>query len=70
MAFVEIESQEGAGCKLRNPCGQGAVTLYRDGKQAVGLQGSLIEFGTRRGEKNVLVSGSAAPARFKRTVRA
>lgn len=70
VAFVEIESQAGAGCQLRNPWGEGAVTLYRDGKKAESLHGSLLQFPTRQGEKIVVVPGDAAPAQFKRTVMA
>jgi hypothetical protein len=60
VAFVEIESQAGAKCRLRNPWGEGAITLYRDGKKAESLHGSLLEFGTRQGEKIVVV-GQAVP---------
>jgi hypothetical protein len=53
---VELESLAGAECRLRNPWGEAAVTLYRDGKKAETASGSLITFATRKGEK-ILVAG-------------
>jgi hypothetical protein len=70
VAFVEVESQAGAPCRLRNPWGEGAVTLYRGGNKAESLQGSLLEFGTRQGENIVVVPANAGPAQFKRPVMA
>jgi hypothetical protein len=51
---VEIVSQAGASCVLRNPFG-GGVTLYRDGKRAETLQGDLLRFDTRKGETLTLL---------------
>jgi hypothetical protein len=70
VGFVEIESRAGASCALRNPWGGVAVTLYRDGKKAETLTGSMLRFATRRGERIVVAAGSVAPAQLKRTVLA
>lgn len=48
---VEIESLAGSECRLRNPWGDGEVRLYRDGRLAETLRGSLLRFSTRRGER-------------------
>lgn len=47
---VEIESQAGAPCTMRNLFA-GAVTLYRDGQKAETLSGPLLRFSTRKGER-------------------
>jgi len=48
---VELLSQAGAKCIMRNPWGERTVTLTRDGKKAESLRGSLVRFATRKGEK-------------------
>jgi hypothetical protein len=47
---VELTSQVGAQCQLRNPWEDRSVTLTRDGKKAESLSGSLLRFGTRKDE--------------------
>jgi hypothetical protein len=60
--FIELESDAGAFCRLRNPWGQAqAVDLYRDGQRAERLQGDLLAFPTRPGEKVVLVPAGGLP---------
>ncbi len=56
VTIVEIESKAGAECGLRNPWGDVAVVLKRDGKSE-SLQGPLLRFPTRKGEKLVLSAG-------------
>ena len=53
VAPVEIVSQAGAPCVLRNPFG-GAVVLYRDGHKAETVNGALLHFPTKKGEKIVV----------------
>jgi hypothetical protein len=65
--FVEIESQAGAECRLRNPFARD-VDVYRDGKKAATMSGSLLRFPTRKGERLVLVAAGTDPASFKRAV--
>lgn len=48
--FVEIQSQVGGDCRLRNPWPDSAVTLYRKGAQAEDLSGALLTFPTVKGE--------------------
>lgn len=51
---VEIVSNAGSTCRLKNPWGDAPVTLTRDGKPAEKLSGTQVEFPTRKGEKIVM----------------
>lgn len=66
--FVEVQSQLGGECRLRNPWGETEMTLYRDGRKSESLTGSLFKFSTGQGESIVLVQPGATPQPFKRTV--
>lgn len=66
--FVELTSQAGAQCRLRNPWGESAVTLYRKGNRGETLQGSLLRFDTSKGERIIVVRGSTAPEQYRRAV--
>src|SRR5262245_44690296 len=55
IGFVELESQAGVECRLRNPWGESEVNLFRDGKKSENLKGSLLRFSTRKGERVVVV---------------
>jgi len=52
--FVEIKSQAGKECKLRNPWGTEEVTIYRNGKQLRKTKGNLISFPTKTNEVFVI----------------
>lgn len=62
--LVEIKSQAGYECVLKNPW-PGEVTLYRDGRKAEDISGDVLKFGTGRGETIVLVPKGATPTRVK-----
>jgi hypothetical protein len=64
--FVELQSQAGSPCKLRNPWGDAGVTLYRDGKKAEDLAGALLAFATAKGEDIVLAPKGASLEALKR----
>jgi glycosyl hydrolase family 95 len=68
IGFVELESQVGGDCKLRNPWGESEVTLYRDGKQSENLKGSLLRFPTRKGERVVVVVSGDTPQSHRRVL--
>ncbi len=68
--FVELRSQFGGECRLRNPWGTGAVTLYRNGQRAQDLKGALLKFGTARGETVVVVRPGVTPESCRRRVAA
>ncbi|UCC98804.1 MAG: hypothetical protein JSW66_02710 [Phycisphaerales bacterium] len=58
--FVQIRSNAGGECRLRNPWPGAAVTLYRDARRVRDLAGSLLTFPTQRGEVLVIVPKGAA----------
>jgi len=66
--FVELRSQAGGECGVRNPWGEKAVTLYRDGRRAEELNRSLLAFSTAKGETIVLVPVGITPESRKRTI--
>jgi hypothetical protein len=68
IGFIELESQAGAECRLRNPWGEREVTLYRDGKKSESLRGTLLRFATRKGERVVVVASGDAPQKHRRTI--
>jgi hypothetical protein len=63
--FVQVKSQAGGECRLRNPWPDAMVTLYRDSKKAEDLSGSLLTFPTAKGETIVIVTRGSAPSRKK-----
>jgi hypothetical protein len=68
--FVELESQAGGECRLRNPWGEAEVDLFRNGKQSEGLRGGLLTFQTAKGEHVVVVPKGSSPDKVKQTVLA
>jgi hypothetical protein len=66
--FVELVSQSGAECRLRNPWGDSQITVYREGWKTESLNGPLVRFQTRKGENIVIVPGDNDPAQYKRTI--
>jgi hypothetical protein len=70
IGFVELESQAGGLCQLRNPWGEGEVTLHRDGAQSETMTGSLLKFATRRGERVVVVARGDRPEAHRTRVGA
>jgi Glycosyl hydrolase family 95 catalytic domain len=68
IGFVELESQAGGECRLRNPWGESEVTLFRDGKKSENLHGSLLRFPTRKGESIVVVVSGDTPQSHRRAL--
>jgi hypothetical protein len=66
--FVEIQSQSGGDCRLRNPWGAGPVELHRNGHQSVALSGDLLQINTARGGDIILVKAGDAPENYKRVI--
>lgn len=52
---VEIRSEAGGICRLRNPWGTTPVTIYRNGQRWREIDGSLLTFDTNAGERFALV---------------
>lgn len=65
--FVELESQAGAECRLRNPFA-GSVDVYRTGRKSETVTGPMLRFATRKGERLVLVAAGTDPASVRRAV--
>jgi len=62
--LVEIRSQAGGPCRLRNPWPGKTLTLYRNGKPAESLSGPLLTLPTTRDEViTVIPEGSTASGR-------
>ena len=66
--FVQIESQAGAPCKMRNPWGESKITLYRNGVKEQDSDGALLDFTTTRGETIVLAPSGVPLDRFRRII--
>ena len=60
--FVEILSQLGGECRVRDPFGAGVTALHRAGGRPVLLTGSLLAFPTAAGERVVLLPEGVSPA--------
>ena len=69
--YVEIESQLGATARIRNPW-DSDVVLYRDGierERLVSSKNDLLTFGTREGERIVLVRPGTTPEMYRTYLR-
>jgi hypothetical protein len=67
--FVEIQSQSGGECRLRNPWGDRAdVSVYRDGTGWKDMGGALLTFDTSEGENFVIAQRGSSPDQYKRVV--
>lgn len=63
--FVQVKSQVGGECRLRNPWPDVTVTLYRDGRKTEALSGSLLKIPTEQGETIVVVPWVSTPSPVK-----
>ncbi len=63
--FVQIKSQLGVECCLRNPWPDKTVTFYRNSKRAEDLSGLLLRFPTSRGETVTVVPHGSMLSRKK-----
>ena len=66
--YLEIQARRDNRCQLMNPWGNAPVDLYRNGKKAENLSGSLLTFKTAKGETIIVLPAGATPDQFKRTV--
>jgi hypothetical protein len=66
--FVSLVSNAGEECRLRNPWGDSAAGLYRDGRQAEVLKGPLLRFATRKGERITVVASGTMPGQFRKSL--
>ena len=66
--FVELKSQVGGDCQVRNPWGDADVVLFRNGKQAEDVAGSVLKFATAEDETLLILKKGTTPAQFKRAI--
>jgi len=66
--FVEVLSQGGQACTLKNPWGNATVDLYRNGTKSENLSNSLLTFKTVKGEDLLVLPDGATADQFKRAV--
>ncbi len=64
VSFLEINSQLGGTCRIRNPWSDKTISLYRNGVKAEELTGYLISFGTSIGEDIKIVRQGIGPDSF------
>jgi hypothetical protein len=60
--FVALESKAGVECRLRNPWAEAPVDIYRDGKKADSMNGTLLRLPSRKGERILVVPAGVRPA--------
>jgi hypothetical protein len=63
--FIEVTSQRGGTCTLRNFWGKQSVDLYRNSKKGETLSAELLSFATKPGENIVMVKSGTKPADFR-----
>lgn len=66
--FIELSSQAGGECRLRNPWVDGDITLFRNGKPAEEVGGRLLKFNTAKDEVLLVLKKGVAPSKLNRTV--
>jgi hypothetical protein len=66
--FIEVTSQRGGSCTLRNYWGKQSVDLYRNLAKRETLAAELLTFATKAGENIVVVKSGAKPADFRVTL--
>jgi hypothetical protein len=67
--FVELKSQAGGDCRLRNPWAETDVVLFRNGRRPEDATGNLLKFATARDETVLILKKGTVPAQFKRVIK-
>jgi hypothetical protein len=63
--FIEVTSQRGGTCTLRNYWGKQSVDLYRNNTKSETLSADLLTFETMPGENIVVVKSGTKLADFR-----
>jgi hypothetical protein len=63
--FIEVASQRGGTCTVRNYWGKQSVDLYRNNTKSETLSAELLTFETKPGENLVVVKVGTKPADFR-----
>lgn len=67
--FVEILSQHGGVCRMRNPWDGHKVSLFRDGRRSESLSGALLEFDTVKRQDIVVLPAGSTPDQFTKKLK-
>jgi hypothetical protein len=68
VASIEVTSQRGGPCTLRNYWGKQGVDFYRNSHKSETLSSELLTFATKPGENIVIVKSGTTPADFRVTL--
>jgi hypothetical protein len=68
VSFLEINSQLGGTCRIRNPWPGSAISLYRNGVKTEDLTGYLISFATSVGEDIKIMRQDINPDSFHESI--
>lgn len=68
LEFVEILSQSGSTCKIKNPWLGRKALVYRNGKKEAVKNTDLISLNTQKGDRLILVMEGNTPEQFKREI--
>jgi hypothetical protein len=63
--FIEVTSNRGGSCTVRNYWGSQSVDLYRNNRKGETLNGDLLTFTTQAGENIVIVKSGTNPSDFR-----
>ena len=63
--FIEVTSQRGGTCTLRNYWGKQSVALFRNNTKGETLSAELLSFATKADENIVIVKSGTKPADFR-----
>jgi hypothetical protein len=67
--FVEIDSQAGGVCRIRNPWDSGEqVVIHKNGRRWKKMSGSLLSFKTNKDDQLILVKANTSPEQYKRVI--
>jgi hypothetical protein len=55
IGFVEIQSNKGGNCMIKNPWGDTELTLYRNGKKSKNISGKLLTLTSEAGETLTII---------------
>jgi hypothetical protein len=68
VSFLEITSQLGGTCRIRNPWPGNTISLYRNGVKTEDLTGNLLSFATSIGEDIKIVRQGINPDSFYESI--
>lgn len=66
--FVEITSQAGGECRIRNPWKGSEVTIFRNGKRLTVTKNDLITFSTTKNDHFLILKKNTKPDQFRQAV--